>query len=143
MISPHVSKKLASVLLVIATAIPLSGCVKGATPLPYAQRYQYIHQTEEALDLDTAGEVGEKIYDDNDGVFNESYIKTEVVGSETYSIVNERLKNIATASCRDDNDQLVLECGVGQVLVKMQRDSLESPIVYIKISDRYSGQDTK
>lgn len=139
----YIMKKLVFITAMMFFTLLLSGCVQGIMPLPFTERYQNIHQTEEALELDTAGEVSEKIYDDNDGVFNESYIKMEVTGSEAYSIVVDHLKKITTNPCRENRDDLALECSVGQVRVQLTRDSLESPVVYIKISDAYGGRDAK
>lgn len=136
-------KKLLLVALMLASVFLLSGCfVKGIKPLPFEERYQYIHEVQKALELDTVGEVGPETYDDetSGGVFTKSYLKTTVRGTNTFSIVKERIIKLSQNECEESSSGLTMTCPIGQIVVAIGKYSPEEDTVYITLTDTYSGR---
>lgn len=133
-------KKLFLAVFITMGVLLLSGCnIKGITPLPYEERYQYIHQAREALHFETAGEIEKETYDTGDGVFTSSYLITEVKGEQAYTLLKDRLKTVSGPGCEETKNDYLIECFIGQVTVEIGEYSSEA--TYIKIKDRYSGRE--
>lgn len=141
MVKTRVIKKLSFVALMLTSVFLLSGCIKNITPLPQEERYKYINQMEEALELETAGEVGTKTYDDGDGVFTRSYMRTTVTSVEAYPIMRERLNDLGLpGACEEGSKELSMVCIIGQVNIEIGRASTEAETTYIIITDPYNGR---
>jgi hypothetical protein len=102
----------------IATVLALSGCIKGLTPLPDAERYQYVNQVKEDLDYKAAGEVIKENYDNSDGVFGVSYFEATVKGPEAFDTLRAKLQLLATKPCNPILETSI-GCYVGQVDVAL------------------------
>lgn len=95
---------------------------------------------ENDLDLDTAGRLSTKKYDNGDGVFSIIYMQVTVIGPDAYIIVRERLNNLEDGICEEAASETYIECYIGQVHVEMRRTSLEAPSILIRIKDPHNGR---
>lgn len=57
-------------IAIAVMALFLSGCQYA--PLPKEQRYQFINEVKDAVDLPSAGEIVSESYDKNDGILSPS-----------------------------------------------------------------------
>lgn len=135
-----IMKKLFFATVIILSTLLLTGCIKNIVPLPEKESYQYIYQLEESLDLDSAGRVRTKTYDNGDGVFNIAYLTTTIIGPDAYTILRERLNKLGGEGCQEGTNETSIVCIIGQVHVEMKRTSTDAPSVFIRIEDPYNGR---
>jgi hypothetical protein len=136
-LSTFCSKKLLFIFILISSMTFLNGC-----SLPTAQRYKYINEVKDALELETAGKLISGEYDKNSGTIEPSYYKAIIEGKETYTTLDTRLKNIPGINCRSHNERQTT-CDSGQVEIFLSRKDNTSTSNYILINDAYSGRNPK
>lgn len=130
--------KIKGAIAIAAVALFLSGCQYA--PLPKEERYQFINEVKDAVDLSSAGEIVSESYDRNEGVLSASGYKAEAKGQGIYETVNKRIQAIpGIKDCRDNPDQLT--CRYGQVDITLSKYPAEEK-VYFMIVDSSSGRTT-
>lgn len=132
-------KKILSVFILSTFALTTSGCVQGIFPLPTEQRYQYIHEVRDDLDLKTAGTILEEKYDDSDGVFNRSYLNIILEGEDALKTIKNRAFSISNADCDEFKDGTIT-CLIGQVDLNIGYSASNQNEVYINITDPFNGR---
>lgn len=140
-----VKRTLIFIATIIGTATIVSGCsyIKDITPLPDGQRYKYINEVVEAVDLDTAGTIVGGGYDNGDGVFDPSLYRVDIEGEATYDLLNTRLKAIPDIKCQDSAKKVQTSCILGQVDITLIRDTTETQEVQFQLTDVFSGRDPR
>lgn len=132
-------------LISLGLTTTLSGCTpgKGFIPLPDKERYQFINKVKDDMDYASAGKVISKTYDNNDGVFNASYFVAHLEGDNSFEVLSERAKKVSDNSCHTSPAPAVGDqtyCSVGQVDIKVYRETTETDKVRLSISDPFSGR---
>lgn len=138
------SKSKIGIVLLISLGLTtiLSGC-QGLMPLPDKERYQFINKVKDDMDYSSAGKASGGHYDNNDGVFNPSYFVVNIKGENSFDVLSERAKKLSHDKCYNSPRPAVGDqtwCVVGQVDIKVYRETSETDKILLSISDSFSGR---
>lgn len=120
---------------------PIFAAVQHLSPLPTEQRYQFINQVKDGVDLPSAGEIVKQSYDRNEGVLSPSSFRAEVAGEKTFEILKNRIiQTPGVRNCIEVKTQLT--CRNGQVDIFLASYSTEPKVEFI-LTDSSSGRTSK
>ena len=131
-------RKIKGAIAIAVMALFLSGCGQ-LKALPDEQRYQFINQVKNELDLASAAEIASESYDNGDGVFSPSVYQAELKGDTAYLKLKERIVNLSEVKdCITDEIQTTCRRGQADIFLGKSRES--SGKVFLKITDKYNGR---
>jgi hypothetical protein len=134
----HARRTIMVLALTLSGMTLLSGCGGGFTALPDEERYQYVNEIKDAVDLGTVGEVTLGGYDTGDGVFSPSHYTVRIEGDTTsFTTLKERVADLPGVECRDAGNQI--SCHLGQADIVVTK--ITEKAVVISITDVYGGRD--
>jgi hypothetical protein len=133
-------RRMKGAIAIAAVALFLSGCGQYKA-LPTEERYQFINQVKDGVDLPSAGEVTSESYDNGEGLMSPSWFKAEIKGEQVFETLRSRIKGISGVSdCRDTMRQLT--CRKGQVDIFLAKSTTEPKAEFI-LNDSSSGRTSK
>jgi hypothetical protein len=135
------TRHITMVLALVLTGITLlSGCGSGIITLPDGERYQYVNEVKNAVELETSGEIVEGYYDNGDGVFSPSTYRAVVKGENSFDTLVTRVEELPGTDCRDAQP-IQLKCTFNHVSISVTRESENSNVVRFSVIDTYNGRE--
>lgn len=131
-------RRIKGAIAIAVVALSLSGC-GDLRSLPDEERYQFINQVKDGVDLPSAGEIITQSYDNGDGVFSPSVYQAQLKGDTTYQKLKERIVTLSDVKdCITDETETNCKRGHVDIFVGKSRES--SGKVFLRITDKYNGR---